>query len=88
MLVDLLVTALVYSGPILIVRYLILKKTIAVSYSLLVTVVYGIIGYFLFRLLFGSATLGVVVIWSIINFNILSRWKTNGKEEANKRTRI
>lgn len=73
MVLDLLLTALVYSGPILVFRFLILKKPVNVGYSLLVTIVYGITGYFLAKLLFGTATLGVFVIWSIINFYILSR---------------
>lgn len=84
-LLSLILTVVVYSLPIIIYRYGIRKRPMERKAAIKLTVLYGIGALFVMTLLLsalgGSSGLGgAIILWSFINFNMLTRGKDKSNE--------
>ncbi len=84
-LLSLILTVVVYSLPIIIYRYGIRKRPMERKAAIKLTVLYGIGALFVMTLLMsalgGSSGLGgAIILWSFINFNMLTRGKDKSNE--------
>lgn len=85
-LLSLLITILVYSVPIIVYRYGITKQPVDKSRAKKITIIYGIIAFIvmsvLITLLNGSgAAGGAILVWSWINYKVLTGGKNKKSEE-------
>ena len=84
LLLSIIVTVTIYSLPIIIYRYVIKKSPLPPSKSKIIVIVYGIIAYIVmffvkFFLGGGKMSSGAIILWSFINYKILSS-KYNKKD--------
>lgn len=89
-LMNLFVTAIIYSLPIYIYRNGIRRKPVKKGMAVIITVGYGVIAFILMMILLvlanGSAgSGGAVLLWSFINYRILTRDDEKVKKEENQR---
>ncbi len=88
LLVSLMLTALFYTGPILIYRFAIRKATLNKKQAIITTVVCGFVMYLLMWLIVHSITdsganFTACSIWSFVNYYILTKEFTNTSTEKN-----
>lgn len=81
---SLLFTILIYTVPIIFLRYCIIKHPVEKSKALKITVVYGVIAFFVMHGLIylangGSGIGGAIVLWSFVNYMILIKGN-NGEQ--------
>ena len=74
---GLIVTVIVYSVPIIILRYVILRHPVSRKSAIIITVIYGIISLIIMFLIFwalnDTPSGKPIIFWSIVNYNILHR---------------
>jgi hypothetical protein len=72
---GLLITAAVYSLPIIIFRYMIRRKPVSPKWAKIITIIYGLVALFAMFILLAlsgqGAPGGAIVLWSYINYRML-----------------
>lgn len=88
LLLSLLITIIIYSFPICIYRYAILKKPIETRKAKIITIVYAIIAFLsisaiLYAINVGTttATGGGIFLWSFVNYKLLTGGVDNSKNQ-------
>ena len=88
MIFSIVITACIYSLPIIIYRYAIARHPVSPRKARRITIIYGIIGFLIMAALLiavmGTAPGGSIVLWSFINYAILS----SGYEEKNNEAKM
>ena len=92
LLISLVVTVAIYSLPIIIVRYAILRRPIARTTAMWVTIIYAIFAFFAMSFLISYLSDGkeinksgtVIILWSYINFKMLTGGKNTRKPKKQK----
>lgn len=87
LLFSILVTITIYSVPIFIYRYAIVKQPVEKRRAKLVTIVYGVIAFVVMCFLSlaingsGASVGGSIVLWSMVNYKVLTGGKDRQVEE-------
>ena len=81
LLLNLLITIAVYSLPIIVYRYAIRKSPLSPKMAMRIALVYGIAAFFamaalIFALHGSGVTCGAIVLWSYINYKVLTGGKS------------
>ena len=89
LLISLMITVVVYSLPIIIYRKAIRKKPVEPKKAKRITIIYGIFAFLLMTVLVnlingGGAAGGAIVLWSYINYRILTGGKAAEDPEGEK----
>ncbi len=71
LILSLVITIAVYSLPIIIYRYGIKKQALPKKKAKKITIIYGIIAFFVMSILVGAAPGGAILLWSFVNYEIL-----------------
>ncbi len=81
-LISLLITVLIYSVPIMVYRYGILKKPVERKKAKIITIVYAFIAFLVMAVILSARGMGApggaIVLWSYINYSMLT--KGNNKD--------
>ena len=77
LIVSLIFTIAVYSLPILIYRYGIKKQALPEKKAKKITIIYGIIAFFVMAILLGGAPGGAILLWSFVNYKVLTTSNKN-----------
>lgn len=85
-ILDLLITIAIYSVPIIIYRYSIIKHPVAKAKAKKITIIYGVIAFIVMSILIvaingNGAAGGAILLWSWINYRILVNGKPLDTEE-------
>ena len=91
-IISLLITVAVCTLPIIIYRYAILKHPVERSKAKKITIIYGIIAFFIMLTLhlilndgdFNGVNGAAIVVWSTVNYNILLKDKKKKDKKARK----
>jgi len=98
LILNLFITAVIYSLPISIYRFIIIKKPVAPLKARKISIIYGIIGLLIFGGIYfvvylnngysGIPSIPVAFFWSLINYNILKKGYDKYKYEIDIETDI
>lgn len=82
LVISLIITIAIYSLPIVIYRYGIRKRPIGKKKAKKITIVYGVIAFFVMSLLIiqlkgDSAAGGAILLWSYVNYRVLTGGKSS-----------
>ncbi|MBE6733273.1 MAG: zinc ribbon domain-containing protein [Ruminococcaceae bacterium] len=72
LILSLVITIVVYSLPIIIYRYGIKKQALPEKKAKKITIIYGIIAFFVMAILLGGAPGGAIILWSFVNYKVLT----------------
>lgn len=72
LILSLVITIVVYSLPIIIYRYGIKKQALPEKKAKKITIIYGIIAFFIMAILLGGAPGGAIILWSFVNYKVLT----------------
>ncbi len=72
LILSLVITIAVYSLPIIIYRYGIKKQALPEKKAKKITIIYGIIAFFVMAILLGGAPGGAIILWSFVNYKVLT----------------
>ena len=90
-LFSLIVTILIYTTPVVLFRYYIRKKPLKNKSALIFTIVYALVGFFIISLLHfflngSAASGGGLLLWSFVNYKILTHGNECLENDNNKST--
>lgn len=77
LILSLFITITVYSLPIIIYRYGIIKQALPKNRAKKITLIYGIIAFFVMAILLGGAPGGAIILWSFVNYEVLTKPNKN-----------
>jgi len=72
LILSLVITIAVYSLPIIIYRYGIKKQALPEKKAKKITIIYGIIAFFVMAIFLGGAPGGAIILWSFVNYKVLT----------------
>ncbi len=72
LILSLVITIVVYSLPIIIYRYGIKKQVLPEKKAKKITIIYGIIAFFVMAILLGGAPGGAIILWSFVNYKMFT----------------
>lgn len=81
LILSLVITITVYSLPIIIYRYGIKKQALPEKKAKKITIIYGIIAFFVMAILLGGAPGGAIILWSFVNHKVLTTPKNDTQLE-------
>ena len=82
-LVDLLITVFIICVPIALYR-IIIGHPVTPKTAKIICIIYGIISYFVFYFLAGTATIAPIILWSYVSYRVLISGKDRKEKETEK----
>ena len=85
-LLSLLITVLIYSVPIMVYRYGILKKPVERKKAKIITIAYAFVAFLVMAVILSARGMGApggaIILWSYINYSMLTKGKNKDMSSA------